>query len=503
MKKSHKILFGVAAFVIFLIIGVIALNSYLKSEVVKGLDKEFPASGLEYSEISLNILGGNTTLTDPVLKIKGITIEAGNIKLKGFSYYNYFFKDEININHIQLISPNITIDQSDTLEKNEEKDPVERTIKLQKFSTVGGSLKMVDNDTASNSLFLSLKEIVFLDILLGKEIDGDLLPFQYKTLEVDVDSVYYNMNAEHYITVDAFKYLEDELSIQQFNITPKFPKPEFDRQLPYEKDWVALEVDEVVLQDFSWSTERDSLILKSSTTTISRANAEIYRNKLLPDDKRIKPLYSELIRELGIKVEFDSIGINDSRLIYQEKVDEERPSGELTFSNIKAKIENLTNLNMSREDFPETKISATALFMDQSQLTLNLNFDVKNKLDEFHVFGNLAEISADGINSFLIPAMNIEAEGRIESMAYNFYGNRNEAKGDMQLAYRGFKVNILKDGEQQRKSLLSRLANLIIKNDVADEDVEQEEINTTRDKTKSFWNFLWLCIRDGALKTFF
>lgn len=88
-------------------------------------------------------------------------------------------------------------------------------------------------------------------------------------------------------------------------------------------------------------------------------------------------------------------------------------------------------------------------------------------------------------------------------MAYNFYGNRNEAKGDMQLAYRGFKVNILKDGEQQRKSLLSRLANLIIKNDVADEDVEQEEINTTRDKTKSFWNFLWLCIRDGALKTFF
>lgn len=503
MNRSGKILIGVVAVILILVIAVIALNNYVKSEVVEGLEKEFPASGLNYSEISVNVIGGNMTLTDPVLKIKGITIEAGDIKLKGFSYSNYLFRDEISIGHIELISPHITIDQSDTLEKNGDNEPIEKTIKLQKFSSEGGSLKMVANDTASNSLFMGLKEIVFLDILLGKEIDGDLLPFQYKTLEVEVDSVYYNMNAEHYITVEEFEYLQDDLSIKQFKITPKFSKPDFDRQLPYEKDWVALNVDVVEMRNFSWSTEGDSLVLKSPSTSLSNANAEIYRNKLLPDDERIKPMYSELIRELGVKIKFDTIDINESRLTYQEKVDEERPPGELSFSNIEANIENLTNFNMSREDFPETNISATALFMDQARLSLNLDFDVRNQMDEFHVSGNLAEISADDINSFLIPAMNIEAEGRIESMAYNFYGNRNEAKGDMQLAYRDFKVNILKEGEKERKSLLSRLANLIIKNDAVNEDVEQEEINTTRDKTKSFWNFLWLCIRDGALKTFF
>ncbi len=503
MKRSRKILIGIAALILVLIIAVIALNSYVKSEVVSGLEKEFPASGLDYSEISVNILGGNTTLTDPVLKTKGITIQADDIKLKGFSYSGYFFRDEINIRHIQIISPHITIDQSDTIEKNKENDPVERTINLKKFTSEGGSLKVVANETAANTLFVSFKEVVLLDILMGKENDGDLLPFEYRTLEVDVDSVYYNMNAQHYINVDELKYDKGDLSIQKFKITPKFLKSDFDRQLAFEKDWVALNINEVAMRNFNWSKEGDSLVLMSPSTSISKVNAEIYRNKLLPDDERIKPLYSEMIRELGVKVKFDTIEVSDSRLVYQEKVDEDRPPGELSFSNIDANIENITNLNMGREDFPETKISVNALFMDQAQLTLNLYFDIKNQMDEFHVSGNLSEIKSEEINQFLTPAMNIEAEGRIESLAYNFYGNKNEAKGDMQLSYRDFKVNILNEGERERKSLLSRLANLIIKNDVIDEDVEQEEINTTRDKTKSFWNFLWLCIRDGALKTFF
>lgn len=71
----------------------------------------------------------------------------------------------------------------------------------------------------------------------------------------------------------------------------------------------------------------------------------------------------------------------------------------------------------------------------------------------------------------------------------------------MQLKYRDFKVNILKDGEEGSKSFLSDLANLILKNDSVNEEVSQENIEVERDRTKSFWNFLWLCIREGAIKT--
>src|SRR5690606_35822365 len=166
-------------------------------------------------------------------------------------------------------------------------------------------------------------------------------------------------------------------------------------------------------------------------------------------------------------------------------------------------ISNISNRNLNAEDFPRTIIEAKALFMGETDLTLNWSFDVSNEMDEFQVSGKLGAIEAGNINPFLVPAMNVEAEGNIQSLYYDFYGNRNQANGNMQLSYRDFKVNILKDGEEERKSLLSRLANLIIRNDRMNEDVQQENINTTRDKTKSFWNFLWLCIRDGALSTFF
>jgi hypothetical protein len=92
--------------------------------------------------------------------------------------------------------------------------------------------------------------------------------------------------------------------------------------------------------------------------------------------------------------------------------------------------------------------------MGETDITLNWSFDVSNAMDEFQVNGRLGAIQADDINPFLIPAMSVEAEGKIESLYYDFYGNRNQANGNMQLSYRDFKVNILKDGEQERKSLL-------------------------------------------------
>ncbi|HSI70018.1 MAG TPA: hypothetical protein VK941_07285, partial [Gillisia sp.] len=312
----------------------------------------------------------------------------------------------------------------------------------------------------------------------------------------------YDLNEEHSIAIESILLQEGELEIGNFKFQPKFSKVDHDGAIPHEKDRVDVTVKSLNFKNFNWGFENDSLMVASPEVELVGAEVEIYRNKLLPDDQRIKPMYSEMLRKLGIKLKLDTVNLSESTIIYEEKVDEGRPAGTLKFGNVEASIKNLTNVNIDAEDFPATTIEAKSNFMGQSTLTLNWEFDVSNLRDEFHINGSFAGIDARAINPFMKPVMNVETEGKIESLFYNFHGNRDEATGDMKLAYRDFKISILKDGEEEKKSFLSGLVNLFLKNDVVNEDVSQENINVERDKTKSIWNFFWLCIREGSIKTF-
>lgn len=98
--------------------------------------------------------------------------------------------------------------------------------------------------------------------------------------------------------------------------------------------------------------------------------------------------------------------------------------------------------------------------------------------------------------------MNIEVQGRIQSLFYNFRGDHNQAAGDMRLQYSDFKVEVLKKDGSKKNSFLSDLANIVIRNNDNHEKLERKNIQAERDKTKSFWNYLWLFIRNGSLKSF-
>lgn len=485
--------------------GIVYLNHYLKNEIAEGLEKEYPASVLSYDEISINILAGNATIKNLRIKEGIFSLETREVSINNFSYSDYFRNDNVTVGGIHILDPEITINKSDsTANSNGQQDkPIQRKIRVKNFSIVGGNVRVVENDSASNSLFASLQNIRIGEIIRSKKEKQALLPFSYETIYVKSDSLYYEMNSTHYMQAKLLSLENEDVFLEDLSIIPKYSKAEFDKIIPYEQDWIALKIDGVRLKGFKMLKEGEFLPVTIPSTIIKNAHLEIYRNKMVNDDVRIKPMYSEMLRDLNFKIQLDSINVSNSYIEYQEKVMESRSAGKLSFHNVNASINNITNLDLDSPDFPTTRINARALFMGETDLTLNWEFDVSNKMDEFQISGQLGAIGADQINPFLIPAMNVEAEGKIESLYYDFYGNRNQAKGNMQLAYRDFKVNILKDGKQEKKSFLSGLANLILKNDRINDDVQKENISTTRDKTKSFWNFLWLCIRDGALSSFF
>jgi len=503
LKKGRK-LFIVLGIVILCLLAIgVVLNIYVKGKIENELKKEFDSSALNYDELDVNVWGGNTSVTNPVYIQDGITVEAREIGLTGFSYTNYIFNGKIVIDQIELVEPLITINTDSTLASEAEKqaETREKDLIIKKLSLKGGHFRMVKNDSAENSFFLKINSLLLEEMIINENTSERKLPFGYENIIVETDSLYFDLNAEHYLSIKEVKQNSNSLSFTNLKIVPKYDRGEFDRKITYEKDRVQLEVPDVMLRNFSWEF-KDSLEVKSTEAIIADANLKIYRNKLLPDDNRFKPLYSRMLRNMGIIIHLDTLKVQNSQIVYEENVLESRPPGTLKFDDVNITVHHLSNLNMNSDDFKETTVSAEALFMEETKVTLNWDFDVRNTRDEFNIKGSLGSISADAVNPFVKPTMNVELEGDIESLYFNFFGNNSEATGNMQLSYQDFKVNILKDGEEKKKSFLSGIANFFLKNDRIDEDVEQEEIRVDRDQTKSFWNFLWLSIQEGTLKTF-
>lgn len=505
MKKSYKILLGIGIGLLVITGVVLFLNYYLQAEIKSSIENELSNSQIDYDEVKVSIMNRSSSVSKPKLQLDNILMEADLLEVKNLSYTDYFFSGKIVIGAIVINDPNVAIYKKDTLAETpeiKEKPNLSKDVVIKNIHVKGGNLRVLEKDSVQNQIYISLKEFDLFEVQISDKTLEGFLPFEYDKMEISSDSIFYAMNDEHHLVIKNMEIMDGDITLKDLLIIPKFSKAEFDRRISVEKDRFELEIERVGITGLNWDFEKDSIEFKSPFIEIDQADLKVYRNKLLPDDTSIKPLYSRMIREMGTKIKFDSIQLKNSRIVYEEKTDASRPPGKLNFSEVNASLENITNIGMNSADFPETKIKISALLMEKSPLKVNWKFDIRDPQDEFTISGDMEGISANEMNPFLRPTMNIEVQGRIQSLFYNFRGDNHLASGDMRLQYRDFKVEVLKKDGSKRNGFLSDLANIIIRSDDNNEKLERKNIKAERDKTKSFWNYLWLFIRNGSLKSF-
>ncbi|MCJ7759200.1 MAG: hypothetical protein MUP24_13760 [Gillisia sp.] len=505
MKKHFKI-FSIVLIVLACLLGVVLiLNFYLKKELEESIGDQLSGSSVEYDKITVSFFKSNTTVTQSKWKIGRYSIHADKILINNLSYIDYLFNKKIVIGGVDVSNPEVIFNKNDSVQDSSIKNKnlhLEKEIVVKKFNVNGGCLILKNNEPVSNKLYFSIKELNFYEILINSRTLKGTLPFEYKSVEIESDSIFYELDEAHNIILKNLKLKNQDLAVKDFRIIPKYNKAEFDRRISVEKDRFELGLNSIKINGLDWAIKNDSLYLLAPVTHISGANFKVYRNKLLPDDISIKPLYSQMIRELGAKIKFDSIFIDSSQVEYEEKVIESGSPGKVGFYNLRAEAVNITNIGLTSNNFRKTRVQFETSFMNEAPLSLNWEFDVRNIEDDFKVSGKLGSISAGAMNSFLKPTLNIVVEGEMESLFFNFQGNKYKASGDMRLKYNNFKVEVLKKDGTGKNKLLSSLANLFVKKEANSKKLEKKGVEAVRDRTKSFWNFLWLFIRNGALKSF-
>lgn len=484
------------------------LNNYAENKIEESLDKNLKKVSATYTKIDVNLLGRKAEISDPEFKFSGKNLKFEKIEITKIRLWDYLVNKNIGIGELIISHPRIKIFKSQFPEADSTKTPPNQEISfdnkiiLEKVSIHGGTFELFEQDTLNSKLYASIKEVILEEVHINSQTIKETVPFNYKLIQFKSDSLYYNLSDLHELMVDNLELENNRLLVSKFKIKPRYSKSEHQKHTPVENDRYNLEMDSILLSDLNWSLKNDSLNFQNPYTEIKGVDFKIYRDKLQPDDLTRKPMYSEMLRDLPIKLSLDSIKVKNMFLKYEENIKADRKPGVIDFDNLNATIYNVTNIRMNRKEFPKTKIKASSQFMNEASINLDWEFDISNAYDRFQASGNLHHLSGEGMNIFLKPAMNIEASGNIESMYFNFAGDASNATGDMILEYKDFKVEVLRKDGKQKNKILSALANLVVRNKAANKEARIKSIEVERDKTKSFWNYLWKCIESGALKSF-
>lgn len=511
-KRFRKIVFILLAIGAVFIIGSVTINSILKSKLEKFIKERLPENMTRaYDDITVESLGGSLIVSNASLIIKNTEdgvkhtfINVEKLKISDISYWDYLFNDEIHVETISLENPTIIYYQDRQLTS---KDTVRKAmariykpIIVDHVQIKNTRLAIYEKGKDSTKIYATGLNVDVGGIKVDNYSVTRKIPFEYKDFEAKSDTVFVKVSPYENLSVEDFSIKNNNAVFKNLKLKTKYSKRELSRIITKERDHYDLTLKSLSIAEFDFGFKQNRFFAKSKMVSLDTPTLEIYRDKLVADDPKIKPLYSKMLRELPFDLTVDSLKITDAKIKYEERVKLENMGGSINFENLNARISNVSNTYKSPT---KTNIKAKAHFMEKTPITADWSFDVQNKNDHFTFNAEVGSLVAEKMNRFTEPNLKVRLEGQTNKTYFTIDGNNATSTTNMKISYTDFKVSVLqKDGERKNK-FLSAVANIFISKDSEkkNEYYREGSADAERNKTQSVFNFLWISVKNSLLKT--
>ncbi len=504
-KKIQKLFLWALAILAILFITGFFLNNFVENKAKTLLHNQI--SGLNFNELEIHIFRNSANIVDASYVKEGVRIHFDKLILNGFNYWGFFIDGDVSINSVKIENPGIIYKITDKQDEKKNKssnknNKLTKRITIDDIQLLNGDFKLLDSNS-TEKLNVPRFNFSLNKLMVDSTSISSKVPFNVDGFELKADSVELKVDPRHKLNVAKINIQNKKSFLKNLKLQSFYSKNEFQKHTPIEKDRYDLSIDSIALNDMDFGFRNDSLKFVASSFVIANTNFEIYRDKLLPDDTSIKPMYSEMLRKLPFLLRIKTVKVKNTKIVYEERVKLDRAPVKVGFTKLNGEISNLTNFSNENDDvFPTTGIKVKADFMGEAPLNINWGFKVNNKSDWFNITGNMGNLSGEQMNGFLKSGLNVKASGVINEMNFEYSGNRDMATGGIYMGYNNFKIEVLKNDGKEKSDLLTTVANIFVKHSGESGKETNKNLEIKRDKTKSFWNYLWLCIRKGVLKTF-
>lgn len=439
-----------------------------------------------------------------------------NVKRVSLAYINpwkLFDNSELEIGKIKIIEPELDLyffDRKSIPNDDTNNDIDEFTalnivgLELKKMR-VQLHLKNKSKISIDRLDFEIAKPVIHPDLFpdISKAIDYKKINLEIKTLVLDNPKAFYTISLDD---VEVDNHLSN-IKLNGFKMIPKYDKNTFAKKHPYQTDRFVVELEEIGISNLNFERFVNDKILSIEHIDISGLQMEVYRDKNRPFNFNHFPkLPQQQIRSIKQLLEIEKIKIDNSNIVYLEKVQNGTTAGRVDFEDLKAQIINFGNTEQWQME-REFKINAQVNIYGKTPLFVQLNFPLGS--NTFYASGQLKKSPMYVFNEIVTPGADIHIEnGSIKKLDFNFTANHQESSGEMVFLYNDLEVELLKEkesGEVTERKFLNFLVNrfLLPKENPNRKGEEYHGIIAfDRDKNKSIFNYLWKSVFTGIKDTF-
>jgi hypothetical protein len=394
--------------------------------------------------------------------------------------------------------------------------PYLNSVKIANIIFKNSDLKYIDHSSKTKKpVVLKGLYIKISDLLIDSASQYDRSRLYY------TKDIYAELFGHHAMTIDknySIQIKEFRAStaggyarLSGLKIIPRFREMEFSKRFKFQKDRIAMNLEDVQLNNLDFDLLNRERRLSASSLVLKKANFSIFLNRELPDSIRNKGLnFPQLaLQRFLLNTKIDTLLLNDSRVDYSEYNPASRRKGTLTFSQINGSILNVTNdsLSLVKNKFSDVKL--TSLLMDRGRLDVAMRLNLTDPYASFDYSGSLGNIDANILNSAIRPLSLIEINsGFIEKMIFSGRGSLKGVSGQLTCYYKDLKIKLLEMSDQssrlKRMGIASIYANiLIIKDDnpLPGTPVRSANFSYRRPLYSSFFNMIWKGFASALLET--
>ncbi|MGN6419708.1 MAG: hypothetical protein ACTHMC_19555 [Pseudobacter sp.] len=254
----------------------------------------------------------------------------------------------------------------------------------------------------------------------------------------------------------SYRNKQRELSLDSFSYTPVATRDEFIAAHPYQTDYIQARTGKVLIKNIDHRLYFSDSTLNIHSIFIQDAGINVYRDKRPPFQHGIyKPLPTGLIRKIPFPLSIDTIGIQNLTARYSELSDKTLKTGSVPFTHINATLTNIKNTDLSSTD--SMRLRASAMLLDSIGIALSMDESYTDSLQGFSLNVNMSPAHLPVLNPILEPLASIRVRrGRLDTMIIRAVGRDYISLGEMQLYYRGLNIQFLKNGVENKSTMLTR-----------------------------------------------
>ena len=288
-----------------------------------------------------------------------------------------------------------------------------------------------------------------------------------------------------------------QTDLQNLEFLPKYSRTAFSKVIAVEEDLYTIKTKHITITDKDSKIGKNTII-NLDKIVIDQLDCNIYHDLAPPDDHAVRYLFAKKLRDVKFPLFVNQIQIKNSALTYEENAENANKPGKLTFDDFNATIRNVNNTKIKGLPTMIT-VDSDFKFYGTAPTNVSWKFDVKDMEDKFTIIGNIQKLSADNVNLFVRPYLNVTLDGKIDYIKFDYYGSSSGIAGKFYFKYKDMYVNFINKKNGKDRKVLSTVANWFVRNESTGEP-DHVNIEKQRDPEKSFFNMLWQGIMEGLKK---